>query len=261
MGIDAKEITAYWNERSTTYSNGVVDELADSRRVAWEHTLDSLTQSVFKRARKSERVPRVLDLGCGPGFFSVIFTSAGCEVDAVDASPAMLDRARENLVAERLADRVSLHCCDIGALPFSSNTFDVAISRNVTWLMRDPGSTYAEWLRVLAPGGKLLVFDANWYRYLVDPAVDAQRMADQQHQVPEDPDAQATPDEELRCERIAARLPLTSVLRPEWDVQALAKLGAIHVRADTAIWRELWTEEEALFYGSSPLFLVEATKV
>ena len=46
--------------------------------------------------------------------------------------------------------------------------FDVVISRNLTWNLKDPKRAYEEWCRVLKPGGKLLNFDANWYGYLYD---------------------------------------------------------------------------------------------
>jgi SAM-dependent methyltransferase len=155
---------------------------------------------------------------------------------------------------------VEFHCGDVSKLPFADDTFDLAISRNVTWLMSDPVATYAEWLRVLAPGGQLAVFDANWYRYLVDPELDLLRKQDQMHEVPEKSDARATPEEELRCERIAANLPLTSELRPAWDLEVLGDLGARHVAAYEDVWRHLWTPEERRYYRTSPLFLIVAEK-
>ena len=106
------------------------------------------------------------------------------------------------------------------------------------------------------------MFDANWYRYLVDESIDAQRRIDQESNVPEcwDEDSLATTAEEKHCEEIAARLPLTPVLRPAWDLEVLPRLGARHVRADEEVWGELWTESEQAYYGSSPLFLVDAVK-
>ena len=48
------------------------------------------------------------------------------------------------------------------SLPFDDNSFDCIISRNVTWTLLDTKQSYQEWLRVLRPGGKILIFDANW---------------------------------------------------------------------------------------------------
>ena len=42
------------------------------------------------------------------------------------------------------------------------------VTRNLTWNLPHPEKAYGEWCRVLKPGGLLLNFDANWYRYLYD---------------------------------------------------------------------------------------------
>lgn len=220
-----------------------------------------VSQPLLDAARAQGRTPRVLDLGCGPGFFTVLFTQMGCQVDAIDTSSEMLERARVN-VANAVPDAdAAFHQGDIASLPFEDGTFDLAISRNVTWLMREPEATYAEWLRVLRTGGKCVVFDANWYLYLADPELAAARRADMEGNVLEgwDEEAQATSQEEDWCEQIARDLPLTPVVRPAWDQKTLMNLGAA-VRVDKEIWRELWTPNEQSYYASSPMFMVEAVK-
>ena len=258
--LDA-QIEAYWDQRAQSYSNGVRGELGDSRSDVWERVLSRLIAPVLTGANKGKK-PLVADLGCGPGFMSVLFSRMGCFVHAVDESPGMLAQAKTNVHDAGLSRSVEFHRADVGTLPFENNTLDVVASRNVTWLLRQPRETYAEWMRVLRPGGKLIVFDANWYLYLVNPLIDAQRTADQRGKVVEewDEDSRATASEEERCERIAARLPLTSVVRPAWDKRTLLELGAQEVRADEDIWKELWTQGEKSFYASSPMFLVEARK-
>ena len=255
-------ITEYWNGRAQSYSNGVNGELGDERRNAWEDVLAETLASVIAKAKSEGRAPRVADLGCGPGFFSALLAEMGCTVDAVDVSADMLALAREN-VGRLVPDGVvAFNECDLLNLPFPDGELDACVCRNVTWLMRDPVAAYTEWLRVLRPGGKLVVFDANWYRYLVDPSVDAQRRADQEANVLEEraEDAQATSDEEKRCELIAAELPMTSLLRPGWDLEALDGLGVAWTRADEDAWKRLWTKSEQAYYASSPLFMIEAVK-
>ena len=260
--LTGEVITGYWNKRAKSYYNGVVGELSDDRRDVWERVIDRETSELFAKAIAEDRTPRVLDLGCGPGFFSVLFANRGCKVDAVDASCNMIERARVNVSEFASPESVTFHCLDVASLPFEDAPFDLAISRNLTWLMREPESAYAEWMRVLRPGGKLLVFDANWYRYLVDPAINAARLADQVGNSLDgwEIEAQATSEEEKRCEAMAAQLPLTPVLRPAWDVRTLESLGASSVYADESVWEELWTENEKSYYGSSPMFMVKAVK-
>lgn len=256
------EIENYWNGRANSYSNGVRGELEDNRHIAWKIVLERAICGCLLEADMEGRVTRVLDLGCGPGFFSIVFAELDCIVDGVDASPEMLEKARLNIEAVGYDNCVTLHESDVAALPFDDDIFDVVACRNLMWLMLEPEAAYAEWLRVLRPGGKLLVFDANWYRYLVDPQIDAARRADQQNNTLEgwEEDAQATPDEERRCEQIAAYLPATPLLRPAWDLDVLPRLGAKRVHANEDVWKEIWTESEQAFYASSPMFLVEAVK-
>lgn len=253
----------YWNERATTYSNGVRDEMGDDRRQSWSEALRANLVGIrAARAKQSGDSFRVLDLGCGPGFFSILLAELGCRVEAVDLSPNMLEEARLNVLNAGWAHTVTLHQGDVGKLPFEDGVFDLVASRNVTWLLSNPRETYQEWLRVLAPGGRLLTFDAEWYRYLVDDAVNAQRAIDQADAsvLGWDSDSRATDDQEHRCEQIAASLPLTRLRRPAWDQKVLAELGASRVFSDTEIWRDLWTLGEKAYYGSSPLFLVGAEK-
>ena len=50
---------------------------------------------------------------------------------------------------------------DAQKLDFEDNTFDVVISRNLTWNLEHPDVAYREWVRVLKVGGRLLNFDAT----------------------------------------------------------------------------------------------------
>ena len=264
FGKDAlgEEINEYWDERATSYSNGVIGELTDDRHVAWRSALEQSLGATIAESAAQGKTARALDLGCGPGFFSILLAEMGCEVDAVDASGEMLDHARANVRERGQEGSVTFHQGDVAALPFADGEFDIVANRNLTWLMRDPEAAYTEWLRVLRPGGRLVVFDANWYLYLFDPEVDAQRHADQDGRQVEEygEDARATTAEERRCEQFALDLPLSSIVRPAWDLEVLPRCGAAHVQVDEGAWTGLWTASEARFYESSPLFKIEVVK-
>ena len=55
------------------------------------------------------------------------------------------------------------------------DSFDLIVSRNVIWNLEYPKEALAEWARVLAPGGRMVYFDANWYLYLYDEELRAKK--------------------------------------------------------------------------------------
>lgn len=252
-------ISDYWDDRSKTYSNGIVAELESPVGAQWRAVLEGCVGD-SSASRGCEA--KVLDVGCGPGFFTVLLTRIGCEVTAVDFSKDMLDFARRNVEDYGDPARASFAMRDVSDTGFEDASFDLVVMRNVTWLMKDPRRAYAEWSRILRPEGRLVLFDANWYRYLVDDEVAASRTRDLERGRAFEIDANATASaaQERRCERIALGLPLTYELRPAWDVAALKEAGFRSVRVDEGIGERVWGRREQVLYASSPLFMVEATR-
>lgn len=93
---------------------------------------------------------RVLDAACGPGVYAEWLLARGAEVLGVDASPKMLALARQ-----RLGPDVELRQADLGQpLDFlESASFDVVLSPLTLDYIEDWHSTFAEFYRVLRPGG------------------------------------------------------------------------------------------------------------
>ena len=102
---------------------------------------------------------RVLELGPGPGFFSVEIARLlpTGRLDLFDLQPEMLEKARRKLERAGYRD-VGTHAGDAGAgLPFPDNTFDVAFLAEVIGEVPDQAACVRDLARVLKPGG-LLVF-------------------------------------------------------------------------------------------------------
>ena len=110
---------------------------------------------------------KALDVGTGPGFFACILSEEGLEVTAIDQSEGMLEVAREN--AKKLGVSPSFLRMNVNQLDFPDESFDLVVSRNVTWTLQYPDKVYASLKRVLKSGGMLLIYDANWYAHLYDP--------------------------------------------------------------------------------------------
>ena len=103
----------------------------------------------------------VLDIGCGAGFDLYI---ASCQVGStgtvigVDLTPEMVDRARKNLTAAKVANTEVLLVAS-EQMPFADTAFDVVISNGVINLSPDKPALFAEIYRILKPGGKLQFAD------------------------------------------------------------------------------------------------------
>ena len=154
----------YWTNRASGYSTVNQEELASDQKTVWRGVISGRIA-----ARFPDRCPeeiRVLDVGTGPGFFAIILAELGYQVTAVDYTASMLEEARHN--AGALAKHIHFQQMNAEKLAFQTASFDVLVTRNVTWNLHDPEKAYAQWMRVLKPGGVLLNFDANWYRYLWD---------------------------------------------------------------------------------------------
>ncbi|MGI6032660.1 MAG: class I SAM-dependent methyltransferase [Coriobacteriales bacterium] len=250
-------IENYWDGRAGTYSAAVKDEVEKGFAPAWEKLISNEIAYLG-----TPDTLHALDLGCGPGFLSILLARMGLQVDAMDLSLNMLAQASHNARQAGLAKSIEFHQGDVSDTGLAGGAFDIIISRNVTWLMKDPVAAYREWHRLLAPGGKLLVFDANWYLYLADSVLDKRRRRDQADRsvLGRSQQTSATSEQEDTCEKIAAALPLTYALRPSWDLAILPQLGFFDVYADETVWKRLWSEGEQRFYASSPLFMVSARK-
>lgn len=101
---------------------------------------------------------RVLDVACGTGVVAVTAARAGAHVTALDLTPDLLERARENAAMGGVA--IDWHEGDAEALPFDDAAFDVVVSQFGHIFAPRPAVVTAEMLRVLRPGGTIAF--ASW---------------------------------------------------------------------------------------------------
>ena len=99
---------------------------------------------------------RSLEIGAGTGYFSLNLLQAGVVASAVctDVSPGMLGALRAN--ADRLGLEVETAACDAAALPFPDGSFDLVLGHAVLHHLPELGRAFAEFRRVLRPGGVIL---------------------------------------------------------------------------------------------------------
>ena len=104
---------------------------------------------------------QILDIGCGAGvdtILAAIIVGSKGTVVGVDIVPEMIARAESNLQLMDLGN-VNFQKVSGEKLPFSDDTFDVVISNGVINLIPDKEAAMSEIIRVLKPGGRLMVAD------------------------------------------------------------------------------------------------------
>lgn len=244
-----KRVQRYWTQRSHDFGTVRRNELEDEMGRKWFRELE-------KHLPENGKL-KILDVGTGTGFFAVLLAQAGHRVEGVDLTPAMLEEARA-LAAQRGLD-ITFREMDAQALDYEDGCFDAVISRNLTWTLPDPERAYGQWFRVLKPGGVLLNFDANWYRYLWDRGAEQAHARDRENMWASDVRDETAGTDVSAMEAIARQAPLSARMRPGWDLGVLRGLG-LQAAADTEIWRQVWTREERINNASTPMFLVEARK-
>lgn len=234
-----QKITEYWTKRSDSFQEQRRAELHDDIAQRW---LKEILQYVPRKRLK------ILDVGCGSGFFTILMAQQGHEVIGVDLTADMITRARE-LAAEEKAD-CTFQVMDAENLEFADEAFDMVISRNLTWTLPDAERAYSEWLRVLKKGGCLLNFDAN---YGISDCSDTS-------QLPQNHAHNQLGFELLQeCEEIKRQLPISSYQRPAWDAGTLGKLGAAELKIDFHVSQRIYIEKDE-FYNPDPLFMIYVRK-
>ena len=96
------------------------------------------------------------DLGCGTGDAASLLAASVKKVIAVDREPAMLRAARKRLESTQ---NVEFHAADLESLPLATASVDVAFILLVLHHLEEPQKAVNEAVRILKPGGTLVVVD------------------------------------------------------------------------------------------------------
>ncbi len=102
---------------------------------------------------------RVLDIGTGKGRFVVLLARHAVKVTTVDISAEEQAFARLEAMHAGVADRVDFVRADARSLPWRARSFGAVTCWNVFHHLDDPERVFGEMLRVLKPGGKLVLAD------------------------------------------------------------------------------------------------------
>ncbi|MFF1614254.1 class I SAM-dependent methyltransferase [Amycolatopsis sp. NPDC058278] len=133
----------YWDRKSTTY---------DAEMGCWDRRLfgDSRAWACGQAAGE------VLEVAIGTGLNLPCYP-AEVTLTGVDLSEGMLAVARDR--ARRLGHPVTLRAGDAEALPFAEASFDTVLCTFGLCAIPDPAAAVGEMVRVLRPGGRLILVD------------------------------------------------------------------------------------------------------
>jgi SAM-dependent methyltransferase len=126
------------------------------------HSLGRLATASLIDLAQISASDRVLDAGTGIGGTArLIAAERGARVTAVDLTPEYCEVATWLNDAVGLGKRIEVVTADVAELPFDAASFDVVLSQHVQMNIADKPGLYAEARRVLAPGGRLALWDVT----------------------------------------------------------------------------------------------------
>ena len=252
---DRKEkIAAYWTKRSDSFLEQRRAELHSPLAMRWLDEIQKYLCSkndskvINDKITSQNKLLKILDVGCGTGFFTILLAKQGHNVTGTDLTPDMIENAR--ILAKEEGTECEFQVMDAEHLSFPDQSFDVVISRNLTWTLPEAAQAYKEWSRVLKPGGLLLNFDANY------GATNFAETSD----LPENHAHNQLGNSLMQeCEDIKRQLPISSYIRPAWDVEELGKVEMEQISIDLGVSKRVYKEKDA-FYNPTPMFAIAARK-
>ena len=165
-----QQVAAHWDRRAPTFDEDFGHSIrTPAERAAWDRILDL--------ALAGRGALECLDAGCGTGFLSFELAARGHHVTGVDFAAAMLAEARRK-AAERSVS-IRFEEADAEHLPFPAGRFDLVISRHVLWTLPHPEVAIDEWIRVLRPGGRLVVVDGQFDAGAAPPSAGSARASEE----------------------------------------------------------------------------------
>jgi arsenite methyltransferase len=153
---------------ASSISIGALSQLEFNEQLAAEMEVIYRRRDILRRralvyeALDPQPGDRILDAGCGPGFYTAeLLERVGPEgsLVGVDASKPMLALSAKRCDGH---PNVTFHEGDVTALPVPDGEFDRALSVQVLEYVEDIPAALAELKRALKPGGRVLLWDVDW---------------------------------------------------------------------------------------------------
>src|SRR5271157_3817446 len=131
---------------------------------------DSIRAGYFTEAVREAAIAKaylrpemlVADVGAGTGYMTAGLAPLVQKVFVLDGSPAMLDQARKNL---QQFENIEYYLADSQSLPLPDGSVDAAFANMYLHHCSDPLAAIREMVRILKPGGRLVITDMDTHPY------------------------------------------------------------------------------------------------
>ncbi len=238
-----ERVRSYWTKRACDFGEVRRMELEDAISGRWLYEI--------RKYLPAGKKLKVLDVGTGAGYFAVLLAKQGHVVWGVDLTPAMIEEAKKLAADERVP--AWFQVMDAQSLEFPDESFDAVIARNLTWTLPKPEQAYREWFRVLAKGGILLNFDADYGQEVrrLEESKGVRKMNASGFHI--------GLTEELNQESngITKAMDISKKKRPDWDITILKEMGFLKCQCDREAGARILRERNG---EDAPTFLITVQK-
>lgn len=233
-----EEIIAYWSSRTDDFSALRERELQSPMRKRWEQELLSILPE--------KTGLRILDAGTGSGFLAILLAAMGHQVVGIDMTESMCRHAE--MAAQKAGVQADFFAMDAENPKFPGESFDMIVSRNLTWNLPHLAETYMAWHRLLKPGGMLVNFDGDYcHERPMEELVSNHAHQSVGKKLQQD------------YEHFKRALAVGQGLRPAWDMVLLRQAGFEKISVDSALSKRIYPQIDE-FYNPTPMFTIQSYK-
>jgi ubiquinone/menaquinone biosynthesis C-methylase UbiE len=198
--------------------NAAIREQFGKQASAYAQLVRTRADESFARLIKALQLTaadHVLDVGCGPGLFSLSLAGIAGQVTGIDLTPEMLAQAQA-LQAELQISNIRWQQGDILPLPFPDAAFSIVVTKATFHHLADPAAVLAQMIRACAAGGRIAVSDLTPDPAKVEAFDRIEKLRDPSH-------VHALPAEDLRSLGRTAGLHELAF----WQTSAVVPLEAV----------------------------------
>jgi len=145
----------------------------DNKRICSVENAGGLDNSVRRMLQNPQKILKpyigkgmtVLDLGCGPGFFSVEIAkmvSDSGKVIAADLQTGMLEKVTQKIKRTELERRIEIHKCEDDRIGVTENV-DFVLAFYMIHETPSPEKLFEEVKSILKPGGKFYIIEPKFH--------------------------------------------------------------------------------------------------